>query len=207
MGVIRYQNLESRLCAPQNLSRPKAATATGTAGCRYRYRCRHCPPMDAGGGGGGDDARSMSIEPPPGDAGHSTAVDDYEASARAVAEKVRRQQEGLETAMLAPKFADEDFRSVDDIKRLLDAQIAANASTSHQTHNSSFLTKMRAAAGGGGAAMGKADAQELGKIFLHRVRFYQVLRSKCSTVCLGSLTIVGNACVLHSSRRATFRCA
>ena len=134
-----------------------------------------CSGGGGGGGGGnagdGDEAatrKAMSVEPPPNtddpsavpsSGAEDVAMDAYEASARAVAEKVRRQQEGLETAMLSPKFADEDFRSVDEIKRLLDAQISANSAA----QSSSFLKKRS-------GSMKKADAQELASIFTHRAK-------------------------------------
>ena len=50
-----------------------------------------------------------------------------EASAKKIAEKVQRQQEGKETAMLPKEHEDETFLTVDEIAKLLDAQLTENA--------------------------------------------------------------------------------
>ena len=55
------------------------------------------------------------------------AVAEWEASAKMIAEKVQRQQEGKETAMLPKEHEDESFLTVDEIAKLLDAQLADNA--------------------------------------------------------------------------------
>ena len=46
---------------------------------------------------------------------------------RKIAEKVQRQQEGKETAMLPKEHEDETFLTVDEIAKLLDAQLTENA--------------------------------------------------------------------------------
>ena len=62
-----------------------------------------------------------------GDAGARTSgmTDEqaYEASARAIADKVQRQQEGKESSMLGQEHADQDFRTVDEIQAMLDEQL------------------------------------------------------------------------------------
>ena len=63
--------------------------------------------------------------PPPED-----AMAAWEASAKAIAEKVQRQQEGKETAMLPEEHEDETFLTVDEIAKLLDEQLASNVSNS-----------------------------------------------------------------------------
>ncbi len=55
------------------------------------------------------------------------AIAEWEASAKMIAEKVQRQQEGKETAMLPKEHEDESFLTVDEIAKLLDAQLADNA--------------------------------------------------------------------------------
>ena len=60
----------------------------------------------------------------------------WEKSAKAIAEKVQRQQEGLETAMLEPKHEDETFLTVDEIAALLEAQMAENTSSKKRKQNS-----------------------------------------------------------------------
>ena len=55
---------------------------------------------------------------------------EYEEEAKKVAEKVRRQQEGQESAMLGSEHADEEYQTVDAIKRMLEAQMLTNAKTS-----------------------------------------------------------------------------
>ena len=47
----------------------------------------------------------------------------YEATARAIAAKVQRQQEGKESSMLGREHADVDFRTVDEIQAMLDKQL------------------------------------------------------------------------------------
>ena len=65
------------------------------------------------------------------------AIAEWEASAKMIAEKVQRQQEGKETAMLPKEHEDESFLTVDEIAKLLDAQLADNAGS--KSRNLAFL--------------------------------------------------------------------
>lgn len=66
----------------------------------------------------------------------------YEESAKAIAEKVQRQQEGIESAMLSHKHKDETFKTVDEIQKLLEEQVGGMAGSMSRSKGfmSSFTT-------------------------------------------------------------------
>ena len=73
------------------------------------------------------DYSSKVTEEGDGAAAQDDAIAEWEASAKKIAEKVQRQQEGKETAMLPKEHEDETFLTVDEIAKLLDAQLTENA--------------------------------------------------------------------------------
>ena len=95
----------------------------------------------------------------------------FEADAKRVAAKVRAQQEGRESAMLGAEHADHEFQTVDDIKRMLEGQMASNASTSQPRSNPRRFSR-----GISGSSLSKAAvsdpqvALKLGEWFLTRSR-------------------------------------
>jgi hypothetical protein len=124
-----------------------------------------------------------------------TALDpdeiDYEASAKAVADKVQRQQEGLETALLPDAFHDADYKTVDEIQALLEEQMQSNANkrSLSSNHSSRFgskgfssklsRTKSNSDDGNSGAASTstpnqKEVADAVGAWFMERAKFIPV---------------------------------
>ena len=63
---------------------------------------------------------------------------EFKEEAKRVADKVQRQQEGKESAMLEQEHEDENFLTVDEIKQLLESQMKSNAKTSNKTSSSSY---------------------------------------------------------------------
>ena len=63
---------------------------------------------------------------------------EFKEESKRVADKVQRQQEGKESAMLEQEHEDETFLPVDEIKQLLESQMKSNAKTSNKTSSSSY---------------------------------------------------------------------